>query len=401
MCISYYFDILRYFGKFFGIGLILVLTIFCKKFGMNFHFSSLICRNIRKNISKTKEYCNNLFLNIWPIFIVFGCESEIINQGRSYSQMIINISNCFFSRSLTFSGHGGVIYVNGGSYTMKTNYTMFYNCASFGHGGAIYFHSYDSCLVMICANRCSASFYHFAYLVASQMNHVEHLSVSNCSNNPFAYYSITLASGNQIVDNMNSSMNNAIYGSGIRQDLSITFASSHSTFSNNKVSDSICICFYSASRTVSMSYANIVHNNSPSENGVVYVNGGGSPKMMYCIFQNNQNYLFCVESGSIEISHSFIEHSSSFSTSVSISTLTNNSFMKTQTYRIEYLGSHVCKIPSQSQDYSKHTDMIWVLYSIVLLLFVTLLSFLYFYRRIATNLLDRHHLEDSLQIDFG
>ena len=74
-----------------------------------------------------------------------------------------------------------------------------------------------------------------------------------------------------------------------------------------------------------MSYANIVHNNSPSQYGVVYVYGAGSRKMMYCIFKNNQNYLFCVWEGSLEVSHSFIDHSgSSFSTSIVVSTSNNN-----------------------------------------------------------------------------
>ena len=59
-----------------------------------------------------------------------------------------------------------------------------------------------------------------------------------------------------------------------------------------------------------MSYANIVHSNSPSQYGVVYVHGAVSKKIMYCIFKNNQNYLFYVNGGSLEVSHSFIDHDS-------------------------------------------------------------------------------------------
>ena len=72
-----------------------------------------------------------------------------------------------------------------------------------------------------------------------------------------------------------------------------------------------------------MSYSNIVHNNSPY-NGVVFVEGGGSRKMMYCIFQNNQNTLFGVRGGSLEVSHSFIYHSASFSNENAVSTSNNN-----------------------------------------------------------------------------
>jgi len=104
-----------------------------------------------------------------------GCESESIDQGRSYVDKNINISNCFFSRSSSYSGHGGVIYVNVGSYSMNVNYSMFYNCFCSSWGGAIYFDSSNSYLRMICANSCScgASYSgHFAYLLASQVNQV-------------------------------------------------------------------------------------------------------------------------------------------------------------------------------------------------------------------------------------
>jgi len=158
-----------------------------------------------------------------------------------------------------------------------------------------------------------------AYLQASHVNQVEYLSVSNCSNTKSGYESIRFSTGNQGVNNTNSSLNNAIQNSGIYVYSPSSFTISHCTFSNNKVSESRCIIFYYTAITISMSYANIVHNNSPS-NGVVYIYGAGPKKMMYCIFQNNQNTLFCVSSGSLEVPHSFIDHSGSFSTSKAVST---------------------------------------------------------------------------------
>jgi len=273
-----------------------------------------------------------------------GCESESIDQGRSYVEKNINISNCFFSRSSSYSGGGGVICVYGSSYSMNINYSMFYNCVCSSYGGAIYFSSSNSYLRMLCANSCScgaSSYGHFAYIQPSQINQVEYLSISNCSHTISGYYSIRLDYGNQRVDNTNSSMNNAYRVSGIRFSSPSSFASSHCTFSNNKVSDYICIHFTSASGTISISYANIVHNNSPSY-GVVYVEGEGSINMMYCIFQNNQDSLFCVYSGSLEVSHSFLDHSASFSTSTSVSTSNNNSFTNIITYQLQFFNSLYC-----------------------------------------------------------
>jgi len=271
-----------------------------------------------------------------------GCENESIDQGRSYVDKNINISNCFFSRSSSYSGNGGVICVTVSSCSMNVNYSMFYNCVCSNWGGAIFFYSSNSCLTMICANRCSASGYHFAYLIASQVNQVEYLSVSNCSHTTSGYYPIRLDCGNQRVDNINCSMNNAFQFSGIVIHSPSSFTSSHCTFSNNKVSENICIYFWSTSGTISMSYANIVHNNSPSGNGVVFVDGAGSRKMMYCIFKNNQNTLFCVWEGSLEVSHSFIDHSGSFSIRTSVSTAESNRFTHTITYQLQFFYSIHC-----------------------------------------------------------
>jgi len=273
-----------------------------------------------------------------------GCESESIDQGRSYIDKNINISNCFFSRSSSYSGYGGVIYVTVSSFSMNVNYSIFYNCVCSGEGGEIYFSSSNSCLRMICANSCSALNYHFNYLSASQVNQVVYLSVSNCSHTTSGHYSIRLVYGNQRVDNTNSSMNIAFRYFGIGISSPSSFTSSHSTILNNKESFSKYIFFYSDSGTISMLYANIVHNNSPSQYGVVYVYGAGSKKMMYCIFQNNQNKLFCVYGGFLEVSHSFIDHSGSFSSRIAVSTSNNNSFTNTITNQLQFFNSLHCNV---------------------------------------------------------
>jgi len=275
-----------------------------------------------------------------------GCERESIGQGRSYVDKNINVSLCFFSRTLLFSGNGGVICVTASSFSMNINYSMFYKCTCSNHGGAIYFNSSISCLRMICSNRCSASLYHFSYLYAFQVNQVEYLSASNCSHTTSGSYPIYLHSGNQRVDNTNSSMNKAYRGSSICIESPSSSASSYCTCSNNMVTDGVCIFFSSTSGIISMSYANIIHNNSPSRMGVVNVEGIGSKKMLYCIFKNNQNFLFNVMGGSLEVSHSFIDHSASFSRSTTVSTSNNNSFTNRITYQLQFFNSLHCSTDS-------------------------------------------------------
>jgi len=282
--------------------------------------------------------------NIWGVG--FGCINESIDQGRSYfNSNNIDISNCFFSRYSQYNGHGGVVFVTGIICSMNISFSMFYNCICSFNGGAIFFCSPNmSCIRMICANRCSASNYQFAYLLACQANQIDYLSISNCSHSTSGFYSFYLDSGDQRVDNTNSSMNNAEYASGVFIYSPYSFTSTHCTFSNNKVSKCACLLIYSKSGTFSMEYDNIVHNNCPnSDSGVVHSSGAGPKNLLHCIFNNNHNYLFCVWEGSLEVSHSFISHSSSlFSTSQLVSTSNNNSFSNRNTYQYQFFESYYC-----------------------------------------------------------
>jgi len=272
-----------------------------------------------------------------------GCVNEKIEQGRSYSQENVTIINCFFSRNLEYVGIGGVIDISIPSLSMNISFSMFFNCSCTNHGGAIYFNSENSNLRMICANRCSCASthnYNFACLFASGVNNVDYLSLSHCSHTTSGYYSVSLQSGSQRVDNSNISLNSVIHSSGIRFESSSLTSSSHCTFSNNIVSSFICISYFSSSGT--MSYANIIDNNSPSNYGVVFVNGA-TPKIQYCIFDSNQNNLFYLFSGSLEVSHSFISHSSSsISAGLIISADNNNSITKRQSYQKQFFDSYYC-----------------------------------------------------------
>ena len=348
-------------------------------FGMLFIIQCHFEKQNKSQINEVYKFLNNYkYIPIVPQLLLWlndneviynvglGCESESIDQGTSYIDKNINISNCFFSRYSHYSGDGGVIYVNGGSYSMNIICSMFYNCVCNTDGGAIYFRSLISCLRMICANRCSCgilfdprfiNYYYglFSYLVTSQENQVEYLSVSKCSHiSSSGFDTIYLSSGYQRVVNTNSSMNNAKKDSGISINNPSSFTSSYCTFSHNYVSNCVCIYFCSDSGTISLSYANIVHNNSPSQYGVVSLWGTGPRKMMFCIFQNNHDYLFCVYQGSLEVLHSFIDHTGSFSTSIAVSTSNNNSFTSIITYQLQFFNSLHCNadmpLPQRSSE---------------------------------------------------
>jgi len=236
-----------------------------------------VCKNTESRANK------GMFL------ISGGCINENSANTRSYTQISISVSDCFFVRSLQYSGSGSVIYVNGGTLSMFISSTTFYSCSCSSYGGAIFFISSNSDIKKICAHRCSASSYnHFAYLQGSQDNFVEFLSISYCSPSLSGYTSVCLSGGNQKVFNTNSSMNNANQVSGILNSNLLTHISSFCVFSNDISSNSKCIFYENDPGTIS--YTNFVHNTSPSL-GVIHVSGG-SPKMEYCVFNSNQDILF-------------------------------------------------------------------------------------------------------------
>ena len=218
---------------------------------------------------------------------------------------------------------------------------MFFNCSCSSDGGAIYFTSTNSYLRMICANKCScgtSSWCHFGRLQASDANYGEFLSLSSCPSTYSGHNSVRFVNGKQSITKVNSSMNKGLQTSGICIESPSSFINSFCTYSNNKVSD--CLCLNIQQVTGIISYSIIIGNNSPNI-GIIEISGG-SPKMDYCVFDMNDNTLVSINSGSLIISHSFISHAGKFSTSTSISTGNNNSFIQRQTYQIQFFNSYYC-----------------------------------------------------------
>jgi len=182
---------------------------------------------------------------------------------------------------------------------------------------------------------------------------VEYLSVSNSSFSRSGQFSIDIELGNQRVDKINSSMNNARQVSGIFVYSPSEFTCSYCTFSDNKVSQSMCLFLYISSGIIRISFSNIINNNSQSEYGIVCGEGKGTRIMSYCIFHNNENHLFYNDGGFLRIIHSFINHSPS---SLTIRSGTNNSINMTNTYQIQFFSSLHCNadmpLPNRTPDQS-------------------------------------------------
>jgi len=348
-------------------------------------------------LNTKSESLMSLFSGIKPVRMKSVCVNESIGEGRSYFESFINVSGCFFSRTLLFFGDGGVISVLHESLSLQIRNSMFFRCTSSNYGGAIYFISENSSIKDVCAYKCTANYYHFAYLDASKHNHVEHLSMSLCSNSTSGSYPLYMKHGISSLINTNISFCKSFQDSGICIVSPFNFASSHCNFYRNEVSNSICIYFQS--NNSKMSYSNIINNNSPYSYGIIFITEGGSPILLECVFHMNANTLIYLNSGSIEITCCFIIHIGPLSAGNPIIS-NNNTFTKRETFNIEFLGSKYCILEDEEPQPSIG------LFSILLFIFlISVIVFLFVFglkhRRIASVLLERHQLEESLQGDFG
>ena len=116
-----------------------------------------------------------------------------------------------------------------------------------GWGWAINFYSSDFSLRRIYACRCSCGTSYgglFGHRIGLNMNQVEYLSISYCSDSGSGYCTIYLLSGHQRVDRTNSSMNKAVRYPIIFFYLPTTLSSSFCTYKNNKILESRCIYIY-------------------------------------------------------------------------------------------------------------------------------------------------------------
>jgi len=338
-----------YLHKIFGLyGIMFIVFLCCfRKSNISLGSKWIIFCFFLKQIAFNREFEGTSFdivsyelsHNDQRVLMYHECVKEVLDQGRSYIDESVIINNCFFSRLSVYTGNGGVLYVKGTFYSMVIHSSMFYNCFCSSKGGAIWFSSKESSLKMLCAKGCSASAgCHFGDIVASQNSFLEYFSFSYCSNISIGHASLAMSSQEQIINNLNSSLNNAFSYSGISIGSSPNFSLTYCTFSNNIVTDGVSLNIYSSSGSIYNS--NIVHNYSPNH-AIVFLNLGSS-QIMYSVFYSNQKVLFCVYSGSLTVYHCYFYECGTFSKLTPVSTGNNNSFTKEQTYHIVFFNSYYC-----------------------------------------------------------
>jgi len=266
---------------------------------------------------------------MFVLFLVFlsnsllTCENSSIPSGRSYELCSgsVVISNCVFTRVSTYSGSGGVFY---GVDLDKTQISdsVFVKCSANSHGGAIFCVSTELVLQMICAELCNSGSQNGQFIYLESLNNENRFSTCfKCSNSYSGVGAFFISRSESDLSNLNFSNNQAYDAAAIK------FTNSNQTtklctFYNNLVSHWDCLWLSATKGNVYNS--NIIKNNSPVGDAVVYNGGFGNNSFSNCVFTENSNILIYVYSGSVYLQSCFIQHSSTILKYLSGTIHTNN-----------------------------------------------------------------------------
>ena len=107
------------------------------------------------------------------------------------------------------------------------------------------------------------------------------------------------------------------------------------------VVSAVCIDFYGRSGTIARS--NIILNNSPSYYGVIFVEKSDNYNLIQCIFDQNQNTLLYVSSGTLELNNCYYLTGSSSTVGIVSNTLlsTRINFFTYDSYNTYYCSPSI------------------------------------------------------------
>ena len=260
------------------------------------------------------------------IFFLFNCiydSSNLLPNERLIENQSgnINLISCNFLRTTKyFSQHGSIIYINQQLCNLFINLCLFYNCTTNSGSGAIYFFSqiFGSKISILntCCHKCSgggSDHGHFALIyMKNDINYPIYISQLSINNSPFADDPgsdvFWLNYGNHSINNLNSSNNPAQERSGLTISFSNILSINFCTFINNNPQKYCVLWFQGGNSDKSLQFSNIINSSSIFSHGVVWISNVGNHIFDSCIFYNNLNILFYIESNLLTIKNCKISH---------------------------------------------------------------------------------------------
>ena len=174
--------------------------------------------------------------------------------------------------------------------------------------GVIFFsRGLDIKLNKICSLYCKTNHsYQFGYFQTYNNQFFNLITIYKCNNESIGYNTLCLENGNQKLSNINITYNYNKEISGISYISPNNMNSNFLTFYNNKVKNYNCIMLNGNNGIILKS--NIINNDSPYKNGVLYVMNSLNYSFYECIFDKNHHTLIFIESGLIFLINCSINH---------------------------------------------------------------------------------------------
>jgi len=255
---------------------------------------------------------------------------------------LIELNNCVFSMNCVYSGSGGILYISNTQKNLRISNSVFFSChvSSNFDGGAIYLVANSSNLQNICAYYCSSRYFLFGFLDCLYENYLGFLSITKCNEVFSGVHPIAMVRGFQVIKSLNSSYNKVLQSSGFGNNIPSNFLMEYCQLSNNQAQTSICLHLHGNKGTIS--FINIIHNNSPNSYGVSLFDGSAQYALDNVVASNNTDILLYSTSGQVLVSESFIFHTNQI-ISGPIQIQTNCIFEFTNAIHINFYSTHLCE----------------------------------------------------------
>ena len=260
------------------------------------------------------------------------------------------LADCYFKMVTHHASKGGIMCYEMVNVHLVVEFCVFDTCMSNSDGGAIFFSSTSGGIVVskVCAIDCSiiASTIEGCFLYSTSgsnnKNSILFSTLSRCSSNSDndRRSAVRLGNGNQTISNVNTTYCYNDYYSAYTLQTSIFLKVQYNQIEHCYPSGYTVIYIISGSGTILFSENNFINNSSPSTSYGLFRSTPSTTLITNCVFSINKGVLF---SGALTCSNSFIQHSDSLTTGLSISLV--NTKPLGETFEIINFGTALCITP--------------------------------------------------------
>jgi hypothetical protein len=281
--------------------------------------------------------------------------SQTYTLRQTPSNAYVYVLNCLFN-SIISTGHGGALYFSTSVSYLLVESTSFFSCkTSGGNGGAIYFSNTNSgqCVLHeVCGYDCCTTDSNNRYFVSitikndiSSKNYINYSSISRCIGvNMNAWNTLRLENGKICYQSANVS-NNKCCGDLVLcypsvDSNSVTLSFSYSSFADNSATNRASLLLWRPGAIYEIKSCNILRNSQVDVNTYGIISTQGNMKIEdSCILENKATPIFYLHYSSYRIT---LSNCTVDSTSNNGYLITQNTVTKSFIFALNHMSTQNC-----------------------------------------------------------